>query len=129
MTQEFQKLKKINFLIPSLCFHVTGPQTRGGGGHGFFCQRIELFSKSSAMSVKFSFPLPPPLSNLCRIPCQQGILGPLPVGRLHSLPKRMDYDPCQWLGGRGARGPCPPLNRGANGDKGAQKLFACNIFG
>ena len=25
--------------------------------------------------------------------------------------------------------PCPPLNRGANGDKGAPKLFSCNIFG
>ena len=29
----------------------------------------------------------------------------------------------------GARGPLRPLNRGANGDKGAPKLFACNIFG
>ena len=29
----------------------------------------------------------------------------------------------------GARGAMAPLNRGANGDKGAQKLFACNIFG
>ena len=27
-----------------------------------------------------------------------------------------------------AGGPWPPLNRGANGDKGAPKLFACNLI-
>ena len=32
-------------------------------------------------------------------------------------------------GGGGGRGGHGPLNRGANGDKGAPKLFACNIFG
>ena len=35
----------------------------------------------------------------------------------------------QWRGGRGGQGAMAPLNRGANGDKGAPKLFACNIFG
>ena len=30
---------------------------------------------------------------------------------------------------QGSQGAMAPLNRGANGEKGAQKLFACNVFG
>ena len=41
---------------------------------------------------------------------------------------KSDMDPSGVVAG-GARGPWPLLNRGANGDKGAPKLFPYNIFG